>query len=158
MTTTRAEPTWITQAREVFATMHDQSSVNEYGERLFEGNVVELVKEHTGSMTNYSHIIKLLKAHGVIRYVRRGNRYHSSLIEITGELEPNQLLPPEHLTEARSGATLAAEIEGRLVPAVKSLQAWRESLEKGGLDVAKVLQDFERRLVRLEGLVSAERE
>ena len=153
MTKSRAEPLWITQAREVYRRMHELSEVNEYGERLYEGNVVELFVEICGTMSNYGRIFDLLKAHDALRLVRRGNRYQPTLVELTGDAEKIQrdsLLPPEHLTPSRHDATLASEIESRLVPAVKSLQAWRESLERGGLDVAKVLQDYELRITKLE--------
>jgi hypothetical protein len=90
--------------------------------------------------------MNLLRAYEVIRVVKRGNRHQSSIIEITGKLPRSALLPPNHLTEARSSATLVAEVEAE----VKSLTAWRESLTKGGLDIAEVLRDFELRITRIE--------
>jgi hypothetical protein len=146
----RAEPKWINDARTIYHEMWDASYENEFGERLYEGNLTDLAYEVCGSKANYGRIIELLKAHGAIRLVRRGNRYHTSLIELTGELDSivgsEPLLPLEHLTRGAHGATIAAALEQD----VRALEAWRENLERGGLDVAKVLQDFERRLSKLE--------
>jgi len=126
--------------------LNDKAQLNEYQQLIFTGSIGEAFRYTKASNANYSKIKRLLLEYGVVRIIQVGNRHQPSIIEITGTLPPGQLLPPEHLTEARSSATLVAEVERQ----VKSLAAWRESLEKGGLDIAKVLQDFELRLTRLE--------
>jgi len=126
--------------------LNDHAELNEYQELIFTGNVSEAYRYTGASNASYSRIRKLLLEYGVVRIHQVGNRHQPSIIEITGSLPPGDLLPPEHLTERTSSATMVVEVERR----VKSLQAWRESLERGGLDIAKVLQDFELRLTRLE--------
>lgn len=140
------EPAWIGQSRDLFWLLREQSKPNEYGQQIWQGKLLGLYHEVGASNASYTRIMRLLTTYGVIRYVQRGNRHQPTVIEITGELPRGDLIPPEHLTEARSAATLVAEVERQ----TKSLQAWRESLERGGLDLARVVQDFELRLTRLE--------
>lgn len=146
----KTEPAWIIQARELYAKLHEQAFHNEYGELIWEGKLLDLYRSTGASNASYTQIMKLLTELGVIRYRQRGNRHQSTVIEVLGDgpfLQPDELLPPEHLTAAAHRGTLHAESLEREVTA---LQAWRESLEKGGLDLAKVIQDFELRLTRLE--------
>jgi len=130
----------------MFELLRDQSEMNEHGQQVFTGKIGDLFKQTGASNASYTRIKRLLLAYDVVRIIQVGNRHQPTIIEITGELPAGDLLPPEHLTERTSSATMVVEVERR----VKSLAAWRESLEKGGLDVAKVLQDFELRITRLE--------
>lgn len=130
--------------------MLERSTNNEYGERVLQCNLMELYKEVSGgTLSDYSRVFQLLKAHNAFRMVTSGNRWHPSIIEVldgSEELQAGTLLPPEHLTADRHAATIAAALEKE----VKALVTWRESLEKGGLDLAKVVLDFEVRITRLE--------
>jgi hypothetical protein len=140
------EPAWIKQARSLFDLLEEQSEVDEYGMRLWVGKLMDLYRQTGASNANYTKIVNLLRAYEVIRFIQRGNRHQTTIIEITGKLPRSNLLPPEHLTEARSAATLLAGFENDLA----ALIAWRESLTKGGLDIAEVLRSFELRITRLE--------
>jgi len=140
------DPTWAQQARRFYDLLWEYSMINEYGQRIFTGKLRDVYNATGASNASYTRIRKLLIELGVIRIVQRGNRHQLSVVEITGELPPSDLLPPGHLTERTAAATMVVEVERQ----VKSLTAWRESLLKGGLDIAEVLKDFELRLTRLE--------
>jgi hypothetical protein len=140
------QPTWALQARKFFELLQEQSELDEYHRRVFTGKLGDVFKETGASNASYSKIKQLLLAYEVVRIIQVGNRHQPTVIEITGQLPEGDLMPPGHLTERTASATLVVEVERR----VKSLTAWRESLEKGGLDIAKALQDFELRITRLE--------
>lgn len=155
MASVRVEPAWIHYARQLFLKLSEQAELNEYHELIWEGRLLNLYRSTGASNGDYSRIMKLLVAHGVVRYVQRGNRHQITILEVTGELPPGDLLPAEHLTPAAHAATLGADELGR---EVKALAAWRESLERGGLDLAKVVQNFELRLTALESALIDKRE
>jgi hypothetical protein len=148
MTDKPVEPVWISKARELFDLLADNAKLNKYGEVLFEGKLRDLYYQTGASNSDYTRIIGLLTTLEVIRFVRRGNRHQTTIIEITGELPGDSLLPPESATERSAYATMVAA--GEIRQAVSSLVAWRESLERGGLDLAEVIKNFELRLTRLE--------
>lgn len=141
-----SEPAWIVQARSLFDLLVEQSELDDYGQRMFVGKLGDLFHQTGASNANYTKILNLLRAYDVIRIVQRGNRHQSTIIEITGKLQRSALIPPEHLTEARSAATLLAGFENDLA----ALKAWRESVTKGGLDIAEAMRSFELRITRLE--------
>jgi hypothetical protein len=147
VTKPKQEPAWIRHARTLYTLLDERAEFNEYGERVFEGKVLDVFHEVGASNADFSKIIRLLQVNGLIRYVQRGNRHQPTLIEITGELQPGALLPAEHLTAVVHAATLEAD---RLEQRVTALTAWRESLEKGGLNLAEVVRDYELRITRLE--------
>jgi hypothetical protein len=151
MTPSGIEPAWILQARAVFAEFESAAILNEYKESVWTGKLQSVFFKHAVPNNNRTRILKLLRELGVIEIRQRGNRHQQTVIVITGELQPissaEPLLPPEHLTEPRHGAMLIAD---NLAERVERLEAWRESLEKGGLDLAEVVRDFELRITRLE--------
>lgn len=135
-------------ASKTYELMEKESYVNEQEERLFVGNFSDAIKQGGISSRYYSQIRQLLLSPHTdpcIEIRQRGNSGQPSVILLRHPPPPEWGgITAGDLTGGALSATMVAELEAE----VKRLQAWRETL--GGMNIAEVLRDFEKRLIRLE--------
>lgn len=116
--------------------------------------------QFTGSLTKvfyladvpiayYSKVRRVLIESGSITFIQRGSRYQETVISLHHEPPSNEsaLAEISSLGDLTGGANLATLVTEQGA-AIQRLEAWRESL--GGINIAEVFKDMERRLNNLE--------
>lgn len=133
---------------EAYEFMNQESQVNQHGERLFTGSITKIVRRTGVSSKYYSQVRQLLLSPHTdpcIEIVQRGNSEQPSVILLHHPPPPEWAgITAGDLTTDAVSATMVAELESRL----SRVETWRESI--GEVNLSKVLQDFERRLSKLE--------
>lgn len=136
----------------VYDYLHDNSELNEYGERVFVGSVASVINDIATSKRYYTPIRRLLESppnDPCVEIRQRGTGKQPSIIRL---FHPPPAawseIPLLGLTRDASHATLSesARASTELVRRVESLEN-----KLGEVNLVEVLQDYKRRLEQLEG-------
>jgi hypothetical protein len=142
------ETAFYRYVKHAYELLEERSSVNEYGERVFEGHFSKLLGELGFSKRWYSEIRSALLIpveDPCIEIVQRGTANQNTIVILRHPPPPEWAdLTAGGLTQARFRDTVYGRVEAR----VERLEAWRETL--GGVNLAEALRNFEMRLSRLE--------
>lgn len=136
-------------AERLYKSMLDNSTVNEHGEQIFEGSILELYRDTGASSSYYSMVRTVLQSPAVdpcIELRRKGNAHQASLIVLRHAPDAGlKNILPGDLTSPRIGSRMES-VERRLAV----VESWRESSFRE-VNILEILADFERRLSSLEG-------
>jgi len=117
----------------------------ETGMLVYEGSPTQLYKELGINPSYYTPIRKILLKTECITILQQGNRAQPTVWILNHE-PPAQDSWPDDLTGDQVSATLRADFERRIA----ALEAWRENLTTGGLNISEVFRNFESRISTLE--------
>lgn len=118
--------------------------------RVWRGKLSELFDSLSISNKYYTSIRRILIEYDCVQYLERGTRGYESVLVLNHAPPPIEKISPADLTSSAGDATLVAVAE-RLTSAERKLailEGLRDQL--GGINIAEVLQDMERRVSQLE--------
>lgn len=128
--------------------LFERSVEEETGERIFRGNLTDVVKETGASRTYYSYIRRLLLSPSgdpCVTILQRGAGGIGSIVQLHhAPLKAFETISISALTDSRSRATLMPDVLSR----VEALEGWRETTK--GVNLAEALRNFEKRISNLE--------
>lgn len=139
-------PVMIKYARQFYDALAERAELNEGGELVFTGKLLEVFHSLGVAQKYYTTTRRIFKLYECVRYIERGTKAYDSVLVLLHP--PPDELPPD-VIDRLTNRERAANVED-VARRVSALEDWRESLTMGGTNISAILRNFEKRLAKLE--------